>query len=305
MTNLKQKSKNEIRTCFISAPTGIGLGGLLDILVKKKLRVQLSWEVLLPPARSITELIAECDLFIAVVDNIHSNENVYFELGYAVAVEKRILLIVAPEIKNLPDDIKGLLYIRAHVDDHEAINFALDQILVAPKAKKKTSRRKLAEIRTIPIGKKANELIKEVELLGDNITEIDMERFVTSALSKSGINTMASSLIPDKGIDLSIWVNELEPFISNPILIEFKKYLNNRNQVESLYNQILSYSISSGLRMAIIFYKEAPEELLSSFDCYFPNIIFLKIPDFLKEVRNKSLGNYLRELRNRIIHKRI
>lgn len=303
MINSKSKFKKQIQTCFISAPAGIRLGNMLKILSEKGLRPWLCWEALFPPFEDITELIAACDLFIAIIDNVHSNENVYFELGYAVALKKRILIIVAPEIKNLPNDIMKLFYIRAHADDTEAIYFAIEQLLAAPKIKKKKRRKKLDEVKTRPIGTKADELIRNFELLGDNISEREMEMFVTSALSESGINTMASSCIPDKGIDLSIWVNELEPLISNPILIEFKKYLNNRHQVEYLYNQILNYSQEFGMRLAIIFYKEAPEDILRSFNYSFPNMIFLKVPEFLKELRHKSIGNFIRELRNKIIHK--
>jgi nucleoside 2-deoxyribosyltransferase len=66
--------------------------------------------------RTITEhaadIISESDLLIAILDSKQSNSNIYFELGYAFGLGKRILVVVPPELA-LPTDLTDMFYIRA------------------------------------------------------------------------------------------------------------------------------------------------------------------------------------------------
>ena len=74
----------------------------------------------------------------------------YFELGYATVL-KKILVLVPPE-EDLP--VSEIPYLRVAPDNREAIEFGLDQILNAPRARWQTPR--VPTPKTRPIGKRTD-----------------------------------------------------------------------------------------------------------------------------------------------------
>ncbi len=148
--------------CFLSVPAGTDLSGLLEALQENDIH-------LLDPARfapgtvKITDKIIDginrSDLVIGILGTATSSANVLFELGCASALGKQVLVIV-PEGYEIPSDIKDLLYIRTNPNNREAISFAIEQILNAPR-QEKTSNERLLD-KTKPLGSVADDLLNRL-----------------------------------------------------------------------------------------------------------------------------------------------
>ncbi len=148
----------------------------------------------------ITDTIRKADLLIGMVDSESSNANVFFEIGFAHALDRRIL-VLAPE-GILPSNIQGLLSVPSGTDNLEALSFALDQPTVAPRPTR--YRRGKLPRKSKAIGDKAGSLLRELDRFGEAPFEREIERAIKSALEESGISTLAQAQDPDFGADFAI-----------------------------------------------------------------------------------------------------
>jgi hypothetical protein len=241
------------------------------------------------------------DFIIAVVmgQASNNNSNVYFELGLALGLDKRVLLLVEPSVSNLPFDLQDILSLRVPLTNIEAISFALDQLLSAPPKRHKPSS---STHKYTPMGARVDALLRELDHLEEATSNKGFEsRLITlieDALQQSGIETIVPSYIENRRqFDFALWVDELEPYVGNPFLIEVKLSLRSRSDIRVLASRFAETSA----RWALLLYPEPPSEKLLS-DLLPPNILHLSIREFFKRMRSNSFPVVIRDLRNRRVH---
>ncbi|HUW94152.1 MAG TPA: hypothetical protein VMW58_00045 [Anaerolineae bacterium] len=293
----------EWRTCFISASPLANLTTIKALLEGRGIRAVLPLEP--PPTggsllEHVTRAISRADLFIAVLEAEGSNAERYLEIGFAHALHKRVLILASPGLSTLPLYVGDMLYIRAYADNFEAIDFALDQALAAPTRRKHTRREPVVKSR--PLGQGADELIAQLERLGDHAAGRDLERLVVSALEQSGIPVVARSDEPDIGADLAIWADELESWVPNPILIEIKVNLKSEEQARRLSNLVSSYREASDADLALVLYASGPPRGLEWHRLPGSGVLFLEVRELFDRLRESSFAEIVRELRNRWAH---
>jgi hypothetical protein len=83
-------------------------------------------------ASEIQKKLSEVDLVIGVVTSDPESRSVFFELGLATAFARQILLIRTPEAAPITFAAHRSLVLRIDLDNRDAMDFALDQILSAP-----------------------------------------------------------------------------------------------------------------------------------------------------------------------------
>lgn len=288
--------------CFVSAPAGTDLSGLLEALQENDIHL-LDPNQFAPGAVKITDKIIDginhADLVIAILGTAASSANVLFELGCASALGKQVLVIV-PEGYEIPSDIKDLLYIRATPNNREAINFAIEQILNAPHQAKNSKERLLDKSK--PLGSVADDLLNRLKSFGETPLERDIQDIVRSMLVASGVlnRTPQNS---DTRPDFAVWVDELEPYFGNPILIEVSKLLSTTTQAKYLVEQVLHHLSLSHAAVAIIFAPQISFDV-TKFVSSYPNLYFFALDEFLKRLREESLGQIIRNERNARFHGR-
>src|SRR5205823_5144656 len=111
-------------------------------------------------ADTVTTLIGDSDLVIAVLDDPEGAANVAFELGYAFALEKRLLVLLSHRYRSVPADLRTSFYVHAEPHDVDAVGPAIDQVLAASPPKR--AGRTLPLEPTPPIGDLADELLAEI-----------------------------------------------------------------------------------------------------------------------------------------------
>jgi hypothetical protein len=289
-----------IKTCFISAPLGADLGVLraaleargVRVLVPKELAVGADW------VSEIRNEISHADLVIGIVPSARQAPWVLFELGQASALDRRIVLITSPKAEPVPFSLHQVVTLRIDLDNTEAIEFALDQVMSAPPLGRD---RRPASSQTFALGGKADTLIAKLRRSLADANFAEVEAVVAEALRDSGTDAIASSTGHDVGADFAVWSDVLEPFVGNPLLIEVKAKLTSKTAASKAFRQLATYMDKSGSRWALLLYGEGPrdeKELSSSL----PNVLVLSVQSLLENLRTQSFPELVRDLRNRRVH---
>ena len=134
-TGTRNASKGKKPSAFISAPLTVDTS-LLEHAVESRgievIRLDQS-----DAGASYSDLLRKrmdrADYVIAVIAET-ANPNVLFEVGMASGMGKPILLL-ASRRGVVPLAVAGLSYLKADPDNQRAIEFGLDQLLSAPKAR--------------------------------------------------------------------------------------------------------------------------------------------------------------------------
>lgn len=293
----------EYLNCFVSSPVGTDLSSLLSIIEENNIHV-LNPNEFAPGAVQITEKLIDgierADLIVGVLGSRNSDANVMYELGYATALEKRIL-IIADDESEIPSDIQGLVRIKSSLDNKEAIEFALQQIIYAPIPEKKA--RKVLPAKTKPLKQKSDLFLEELSKLSLACSERKVEDLVREILAASGVTIISEQKYKDIRPDFAVWIDELEPYFGNPILIEVKGSLD-PSKAKYALEQSLHYMSLSKVRAVLIFSQNLPLEVIQEIPKS-PFVYFFDLHQLIQSLREQSLGEIIRNRRNSIVHGRI
>ncbi len=305
-TNIETKNMSpQARKCYISAPLHTDLKALETLLRERQIEPILSADLsseAITLLGGIVNVIATADLFIALLDEEQKNANVYLELGIALGIGCRILLIAPPD-KPLMVDIAELPAVRTDLTNHEAIGLMLDQVLLSPPRKLTAQPSIPVAQKGQPIGDFADELQEQLNALSDRGREVEIVRLVREILEKSGYAPIATNplLGSDKRADIVVWSEEFGPWIGNPLLIEVKKVAG-RKDWKGIVDQVQNYLQISQTRSALLLYVKPADTPEISPSIAPPNIFFLDIHQLLTAMRTKSFAKVMIDLRNRRVH---
>src|SRR6266566_1761692 len=295
----------QARTCYIAAPLNTDLKALEKLLVERQIQPIVSADLsseAITFLGGIVNVIATADLFVAILNEEQNNANVYLELGIALGIGCRILLIAPPD-KPLMVDIAELPAVRTDLTNHEAIGLMLDQVLLSPPRKLTAQPSIPVAQKGQPIGDFADELQEQLNALSDRGREVEIVRLVREILEKSGYAPIATNLLlgSDKRADIVVWSEEFGPWIGNPLLIEVKKVAG-RKDWKGIVDQVQNYLQISQTRSALILYVKPADTPEISPSIAPPNIFFLDIHQLLTAMRTKSFAKVMIDLRNRRVH---
>jgi len=292
----KRQTPN-IKTCFIAASFMTDLTVVKAVLHERGITPVIPLETVIETDSLLSLLrneIKKANLFLAILTPESQNSNVLFEIGCAYGLQKQ-LLIMAPKGVNLPFDMQGLQYIRADAQNREALTFALDQAL-APK--RSSTQRKVDIEKTKPLGKNIDPLLARLHTV-PLPREAELVQIVAKALEQSGALTVVEHGPQDRGFDLGVWADELEPWVGNPLLIEVKTRLPAN---DSIVDHLMARVHSDPTRWALLLYTEGvPAPFQRNFGG-FPHLLVLSIEELLTQLEHRSFGEIIRSLRNKLVH---
>jgi hypothetical protein len=286
---------------FIAAPPATDTSVLREELDRRGIYAYELDEVA-SAGMSQTELIDEsirrADLVVVVLGG-EGRENVLVELGFALALKKRVLALVPPD-SELP--VEPVPYLRTRPDNREAIAFGLTQLLAAPGPSRPGKNDAL--LKTKPLGPIADELLRKWQVAGAQPDEQKLEEIVHDALTASGIAVMSRSLTrgSDSRADIAIWSDDFEPWVGNPFLIEVRTRIAGRGDLERVLGQISVLMEKTRTPWGLLLYCCEEDGATAMETPRHPRLFTLTIGQFLERLRETSLRNLLREMRNRRIH---
>src|SRR6185369_14288413 len=108
---IKNIKKSKKKTCFISATENADINNIEKVLLDKEINpvsiynLLSAGEVLID---QVTKAISEANFIIGVFNSKNFEPDIFFQLGYAHALKKRIILIVPPSVNPLPSFFAGI-----------------------------------------------------------------------------------------------------------------------------------------------------------------------------------------------------
>ncbi len=200
----------------------------------------------------------------------------------------------------MPFALHQFLVLRTSLDNREAIDFALEQVLSAPRPSEKREpprRRELAGL-----GSRADVLLSRLERSLASNDARSLEGIVADALKQSGADLVVASPEHDVGADLAVWSDVLEPFVGNPLLIELKLRLRGQGDVRNVLNKLALQLTASGTRWALLLYGEGPTSQAQAQITTPPNVLVLSLRSLLEALRTRAFPEVVRDLRNQRVH---
>jgi Restriction endonuclease len=244
---------------------------------------------------SLYRCLNDADMVIGIMGDRRKDTNVFFELGVANALNKPTLLFVTPDypIDHIPPS--GIPYLRMDLRNEDAVMFGLKQALsLSPKDR---VRQPAEGFKTRPIGPVADQLLARLAQSSPR----EFEDLIYEALNASGAPTIArGSEAEDRGIDFAIWSSDLEPTITNPLLIECKSSLRNQSDVNEAIGRMVRALEAIPNGWGIVLYKDAGKTSKAA-----PRslpVVFVSAVDFINGLRDTGLAEYVYKLRNSAIH---
>ncbi len=239
---------------------------------------------------SLRRCVAAADVVIGIMGDRRKEPYVFFELGVASALNKPTLLFLGPDY---PMDLvppSGLPYLRIDLRDADAVIFGLKQALAL--SGQDLSPQPAGGFTTRPIGPLADQLLERLPHTNPG----EFEGLMYEAIKASGVSTMARGGGPDdEGIDFAVWSNDLEPMITNPLLIECKSSLRTQSAVDEALGRMLRALGSIRNGCGIVLYKEiekVPKAVPRS-----PSVAFISAEDFITGLRDTGLAEFVLGLR--------
>ncbi len=277
------------RRCFISAPADAPVGDLVAALGRHGWEAYVLTDVVRlgePVVSATVEAIKACDAMIAVLAGGGSRDNVAFEAGIAVGLNKQVLLVIPPTA-NRPTDLLGIASIRAEPDDVEAIEFALGLLERERQPSAQSARGK-------PIGLTASAQL--ASKLTPEISNAQASRLLTQALQAGGAIVVSAGL-RDQGYDLGVWSDDLATIGATPLLIELKRRVDERAALQLLDGLRLSSTARVGLLVHLEPGGPKPGAIA-------PSILSIGLADLLTRLSDESFAEIVRDLRNQAAHGR-
>ncbi|CAN7680752.1 hypothetical protein LJR235_005378 [Pararhizobium sp. LjRoot235] len=292
---------NRVATCYISAPAGANLDVIrsvlidnnIDILVPDELREGTDW------ASDAASMIRQADLVIGVLTQERRSQWVLLELGMALGVQKRILLIAPPK-SFVPPQIQGLITLRIALSNREALSFTLEQLLAAPAPTQKSLPTPVHN--KSGLGQRASTYLSQINQRIADSEFASVERIVADALRESGLEAVSESKHNDRRFDIAVWSDELQPFVGNPLLIEVRGQWRDADREKSMLRSFQMQTLKAGARWGLLIHggdKEIPQRVLASVA---PTILTISIEALFSNLSTRSFARIVSDLRNDRVH---
>ncbi|GEM_PF-2337076 len=290
---LTASKDHNFSSCFVSAPAGMNLGALPEILGERT----IAWEWAKGSSRELLNpyaAIRRADFFIGVLNGTRADYRVMHETGAAVALAKPVLLIMSRQ-RKLPIDLRRFTTAHVKLTDEPALRFHLNAFLSAPPRnvfeERGSSPSFVPEPPSIPAGRRTQPATPESRL----------EQEVFDLIQQAGGSAVVQ---PETGSheryrpDLLVWLGSQEPELLDPAVVEVKGRVE-RGAIRSIEERLLGFMGTSGVRTGLVITSHAvPERSQPAW----PTIFWLDMQTFRGLLQSSTLGPYLHESRNRAMH---
>jgi hypothetical protein len=240
---------------------------------------------------SLHRCVNDADLVIGIMADRRKDTSVFFELGVASALNKPTLLFITPDypIDLIPPS--GIPYLRMDLRNEDAVLFGLKQALTL--STRDRMHQPAEGFTTRPIGSVADQLLAKLA----QTSAREFEDLVYDALKASGAPTIArGSKAEDTGIDFAVWSSDLEPTVTNPLLIECKSSLRSQSDVNEAIGRMFRALEAIHNGCGLVLYKEAGKVSMAA-----PRslpVVFVSAEEFIRGLRDSGLAEYVRKLRS-------
>jgi hypothetical protein len=286
------------KTCFISAPAGTDLSILTAVLEEH------GYAVVAPTSFSagqrwldvLTESLRTVDLVVGVFSSSGAVANATFEIGYALGIGKRVLVIASPRAEDLPFALSGLLIIRAEPTDRDAIAFTLDRLPANPR------RHPTQPISDTAVPTLAARIDEYACRIKSTQNEHELLSVLRALFMDSGVDVVTNTRVAGRQADFAIWSDLLGTYVGNPLIIEVKRNLRTIIDVRQAIEQLTNLMNAAGTLWGVLLYVQGPEKSRIEVEARHARVLILSLDQLLEHLRSTSFFDVIRDLRNKKVH---
>lgn len=284
------------RSCFISAPYGVDTS-----VIRRELQAhKVEWfdittiPVGLTFVDAIRSAIEQADFLCVVVPASATGRWTLLEAGIAIGAGKPLLFIVDRDAA-IPSDLAGFHYALAKASDAEAIRFHLDNFLLTLE-KKPTVSEAMSNKRSAVTKRRTTRLF-----------HLAAESDVARLFERAGflLHEAPHRKAMRYEIDLAVWIDDLLPIFSSPILpVEFKRVSNNRVRLmtaEKLRRFLLETGAGVGLLVELGNQDEVGGRMWQAIGPP-PFVFAVSIAELQRVLERGEFVRQLIDARNRAVH---
>jgi hypothetical protein len=249
-------------------------------------------------SRSIEKEIESSDFLVAVFCTDAPNANVLYEIGFARGAKKPLFLVMEG-LEAIPKFLQDEVYVRASLDNQDLISFYMDQFLSKYRrsVKKQSPRPKKASMKL-----DRSCLEEKLRHIGEHGTEMAFIVLVKELFSSEGFVVDTSDGTRDKGVDMSTWIDSLEPTFGNPILIELKAGDLSEQILERTEERMRRYLSKTNSPSGLLIYFDRQGHTFNRSKLRTPMVIRIDIRDLIEKLDRNPIDRVLLQERNFVAH---
>ncbi len=290
---------------FLSHAARTDVGGLRRLLNDAGMDVRDSFP--LPGATRIAEgVLSELQRADLVVAVLHADAtNVFFEVGFASALEKPVLLIAAPGVV-IPPEAGQHRIVSANIDDSDILKLTIRGFLREVESKR-TSRRARGRSEEgqeqQPNRQAVRKAMETIRRLRGEGTESALAPVTSALLRAAGVTAIEEFHGPaELGVDFAVWSDALSATFGNPILIELKAGNFSESRWMQTLEQVAGALGSSGARLGLFLYLDRKGRRFKSSRAWAPLVLSFDLEDFAESLLHRPFAAVLLDQRNRVVH---
>jgi hypothetical protein len=311
------------RLCVISAPFGFRTQALEDLLNDRNIRWKHTADLtgVRPMVQNVKNVIRGCDFLCGILTNDKSNDTVFFEIGTAIGLGVPVLIFVDPGA-HVPFAFQSLvcIYVLPTAKSSASVSAQLDTVLQSPQFRAQRKERAAGGKTSPGIAKHREALrgppgsekprpdvnwaraelarLSSVEWQDEGKT---LESVLTRVFEEAGARVTLSHW-SDQGIDMALWVEELQSVTGNPVLVQVKRTLSPESVIE-----LRDTARWSGTRCALLVYlsngsTRSPILPLPAASPPGPLVFVFSAAQVVDLVGSGKLFKEIIEKRNRLVH---
>jgi hypothetical protein len=307
---LENNRKKNMRTCFISAPYGYKTSELVSALEHRKIKGVLATDIMelqgLLTAH-IASAIKSCDITLCIAETSDDLKNRLFELGIAFGMGKNVILVASYDAGEIPLNSSEIPFLRLPSYQVEEISDHVKEVLEY--GRKTPIRKKYTFTPSRPIGNYVVRLLERFQDINQRYQSSkryrplvkDVEKLVSDAIIKSGVNVVSGFTSRYSHPDLAIWSDELSPYMANPLIVEVKGIIRNNSDLNKASEQLIKFINETNSKFGLLVYFDGKK--VSQMKHNLPSyILVISVKELINSLANNSFGEIVKKLRNERIH---
>ena len=128
------------------------------------------------------------------------------------------------------------------------------------------------------------------------------ENFVASLFNKAGYLVSSEQTTDDRGVDLTIWLDEVAPIFSNPILVELKTDLTQSERWPHAADQLHRYLNAAGATCGLLVSLNPLTPDIPRYTTSLPLVTTFSIDELIPLIASGELARELIRRRNAAVH---
>ena len=298
----KEKLNRRIQSCYISAPIGTNIEKIRTSLLERNVEILFPSykDIARSPHSNVLDLISSADLVVGVITRKRRSDSVIFELGQAVALGRRVVVFAPPKSGYVPFNLRQFPVVRISLSNRKAMDFAFDQILLAPPSPKKIEKLEVHDTRGM--GTRINTYLDRIQKAIATNDGLSFEKVVAQVIQEAGIEIVVEAPLGDRRVDLAVWSDVFQEIFGHPLLIEVKLFLRSEAHVRNTLIQCAENTAKSGAAWSLLLYGDGPTLTEKSSASIAPTVLLISAHELLSKMRNQSFVEIIRNLRNQRVH---